>query len=431
MRSKRGLPSAIIAVTLLSFLAGEAQAAGFHLSEKSTRAAGRAFSGVSAATDDAGIIAYNPAGMTELGGPSGGIGGFYVQPRAKLDDDGSSMTVGPVGPLPVTGDSQGQGFHAQYSGYVYAAAPVKDELSLGLSVTVPFGLKARYDPDFFGRYDSIKSSLIVVEIAPSWALRISDQVSIGGSLNIQRVNATLTNALPNPLDPNGPNPASDGLLTIKGNDWSVGYLFGIHLRPTEQLEMGLTYRRSPTHKLEGTSTTDFAGMAATEGASAKLHLPDVMTLGARFKATDRLSLLGEVSHFGWSEFDELRIEFEQSPAAVTTENFRDTWALSVGAEYAVSEALTVRTGLLYDQTPARDAYRSTRIPDTDRLWAGLGASYGFGGNWSVDISYMHMFTNTEPVTRDNEFAALATSVRTQAITHTSSNVLGLGLQARF
>jgi long-chain fatty acid transport protein len=123
--------------------------------------------------------------------------------------------------------------------------------------------------------------------------------------------------------------------------------------------------------------------------------------------------------------------FEDETEAATVEDFRNTWGLAVGGDYRATQALTLRTGLIYEKTPTRDAHRSTRIPDTDRLWASIGASYAFSSNWSVDISYMHLFVNSAPVTRDNEFPALATSVETLGITHTSSNVVGLGLQARF
>jgi long-chain fatty acid transport protein len=125
------------------------------------------------------------------------------------------------------------------------------------------------------------------------------------------------------------------------------------------------------------------------------------------------------------------VAFEDGTNAVTTEGFRNTWSLAAGGDYAVTEAATVRAGLQYEQSPARDAYRSTRIPDTNRLWGGIGASYAFGAQWALDVSYMHLFAKSGPINRDNEFAALGTSVHTIATTKTSSNVLGLGLRAYF
>lgn len=431
MTAIRGLLPAALALAVSTTLAGEAQGAAFHLYERSVQAAGRAFAGAAAATDDPGILTYNPAGMTELDGPRLAIGAFGVKPRGKLEDAGSNLSIGPFGPFPVGGDSQGQGFHTQASGYAYGALPLSDRLWAGMAVTVPFGLKSKYESDYFGRYDSLATSLVVMEFAPSVAYRLSERISIGGSLDIQRADAKLSNALPNPLDPNGPNPASDGRLTVKGDDWSVGYQLGLHVRPTELVEIGLAYRSGITHALEGSALTEFAGTTSRMGAMADLKLPDIISLGATIKATDRLTLLAQVDHFRWSRFEELHLVFEDATEAVTTEDFRNSWSLSAGGDYAVTQALTVRAGLLYETTPTRDAHRSTLIPDTNRLWAGLGASYAIGGGWAIDLSYMRFFSNSGPINRDNEFAALGTSVHTVATTRTSSNVLGLGLGARF
>lgn len=431
MSSSRMLLAAALTCAGLIIGGAGASAAGFFLNEQSVTASGRAFAGVSAATDDAGIIAYNPAGMTELGSARAGIGGYAIIPHAVINDTGSSLMIGPFGPYPVAGDSEGQGFRAQPTGYFYAAIPLSSDLWMGMAVTAPFGLKARYSTDFFGRYDSIKSSLVVVQIAPSVAYRVNDYVSVGASINIQRADATLTTALPNPLDPMGPNPASDGLLTVKGNDWSTGFSVGLHVRPTDMLDLGVTYRSGVTHTLSGTSTTDFGGMQTSMGASARVRLPDIVSAGLAFRALDNVTLLAEVSHFGWKRFRELRLVFEDSSESATTENFRNTWAITGGAEVAVGSLLNVRAGLEYDQTPTVDAHRSTRIPDTDRLWLTAGLSYLLSDRWRVDASYAHLISKSAPLNRIDDFPALSTTVTTLATTETSSNVLGLGLQARF
>ena len=62
---------------------------------------------------------------------------------------------------------------------------------------------------------------------------------------------------------------------------------------------------------------------------------------------------------------------------VTIENkWQDTWLFSIGADYRINSAFTVRGGLAYETSPVDD--QSTRmavIPDTDRVWFSLGASW--------------------------------------------------------
>jgi long-chain fatty acid transport protein len=381
--------------------------------------------------DDASVMFYNPAGMTFLSGAQASVGAYSIMPKAKLSDDGSTLAIGPFPSIPVGGDATGQGFSAQPAGYVYGAAPVSEDLWIGVAVTVPFGLKNDYETDYFGRYDSTKSKLIAIDVAPTVAYRLSDRVSVGGSINFQRVDVELVSAIPNPLAPGGPSPASDGVFTVKGDDWSIGFTAGILFQAASDLRLGLSYRSSIKHRLEGNATTEFAGTTAAQGVAADLDLPDIVSAGFAYDLTPSVTLLTQVNYFGWSSFEEVRLEFEDTTEAATVEDFRDTWGVSVGAQFKVDEAWTLRGGLEYDQTPTRDAYRSTLIPDADRIWAAIGATYNISEKVAVDLSYVHMFVKTEPINRVNAFPLLATTVMTQGITKTSSNVVGLGLRGSF
>lgn len=408
-----------------------AQAAGFILQEQSVIASGRAFAGEVAMADDASVMFYNPAGMTLLPGPQAQAGAYAIIPNAKITDGGSSLAIGPFPAIPVGGTGEGQGFSAQPAGYVYGAAPISDDFWAGVAITVPFGLKNNYETDYFGRYDSTKSKLIALDVAPTFAYRLNDQVSFGGSVNFQRVDVTLVNAVPNPLAPGGPSPASDGTFTVKGDDWSFGFTAGILVEPTADLRLGLSYRSQVKHRLEGTSVVELGGMTIPQDVAAELDLPETISAGFAYDATEDFTLLAQVNYFGWSSFEEIRLEFEDGTEAASTEDFRNTWGVSIGGQYRVNEALTVRSGIEYDQTPTRDEFRSTRIPDADRIWLAVGASYEFAGAFSVDLSYVHMFANSEPINRVNAFPLVSTTIETVGTTKTSSNVLGLGLRGSF
>lgn len=431
MNKTRALLPVIIALAIAPIMVSEASGAAFRLEEKSVKASGRAFAGAAAATDDTGIIAYNPAGMTELGTAQVGVGGYLIRPQVPLENAGSSMTVGGLGPFPVAGDQTSQGFSTQPTGYAYMAAPVMSDLWVSLAVTVPYGLKASYDTTAFSRYDSLKSELAVLDISPAVAFRVNDMISIGGGLDIQHVTATLTNALPNPLDPMGPSPASDGLLNLNAKNWGLGFNLGVHLRPTDRLDIGLTYRYGVHHDLSGTAITQFGGGETSMGAQARLNLPEIYSLGISYRATDTVTLLATIDYAGWDSFKELRVHFADDTEAVTTENFRNSWSASLGADIQVSERLAVRAGGQYDETPTVDAYRSTRIPDPDRIWGTVGLTYNLSNHLAVDMSYAHEFKSHVPVNRVNEFPALATTVETHATGAPRSDVLGLGLRAAF
>ena len=66
-----------------------------------------------------------------------------------------------------------------------------------------------------------------------------------------------------------------------------------------------------------------------------------------------------------------------SRKTTTIENdWKDTWLFSVGADYRINSDFTVRGGIAYETSPIdRQETRMAVIPDTDRLWLSLGASW--------------------------------------------------------
>jgi long-chain fatty acid transport protein len=57
----------------------------------------------------------------------------------------------------------------------------------------------------------------------------------------------------------------------------------------------------------------------------------------------------------------------------------------------------VRAGGAYDQSPARDAYRTPRIADSDRWWLSVGASYQVLRNVELTAAYTHIFADDAKV----------------------------------
>jgi long-chain fatty acid transport protein len=415
----------------LILLSGEARSAAFMLNEQSPSASGRSYAGSAAIADDASTIFYNPAGMTELKRAEAQIGTHLIMPNAEISNRGSTASVlfGPQASFAGTSD---QGFDPQMSGHMYLAAPAAEGLWLGLSVTVPFALANHYDNDFFGRYDSTRASIRAVDIAPSIAYRVHPRVSLGGGIDVQYMDAKLVNALPNPFDPSGsPTPATDGLFSVEGSDWSLGYNVGALFKPVDNVRVGVTYRSAISHKIEGDATTEFGGAKTVQDFSTEVKLPDTIALGVAYDITPTVTLLGQVSHYGWSRFEEVRLKLADGTQPATTENFRDTWSVAVGGQWAVAPGWVLRTGMMYDQTPTRDQYRSTIIPDVDRLWASVGATYEISDALALDFSYQHMFAKEGPINRTNSFPALATTVQTRGTTETSADVLALTLRMQF
>lgn len=377
-----------------------AHAAGFYLQEQSVSQQGTAFAGTAANPTDASTIFYNPAGMTELGRATVTAGGSVIVPHLQFNDRGSTAgnTGGPFAAY--TGNNGPNPFDPTPVPSMYGAMPLADgRYWIGLGISAPFGLSSDYGDDWFGRYDSISSDLMTINIAPVAAMKVTDRLSIGGGPNIQYANARLRNALPCPTAICAGaafTPATDGLSELKGNSWGLGFNVGALWKATDNTQLGLHYRSQINQTLEGTATVSgllgpLAAGNGSVGAEAELKQPDIVSFGIAHQMSPRLKLLGSANWFNWSNFDEIRVVPDTGSVSVVPENYDDSYAVAVGAEWKQTDHWTLRGGLQYDQTPTTLPDRSTRTPDSDRFWASVGARMGISDSLLIDIAASHIY----------------------------------------
>lgn len=403
-----------IAALLPLFLALEfvgttstAVASGFAILEQSVRGLGSAFSN-SAAADDASTIFFNPAGLTRLSTNSAIAAGYYISPTALFQDRGSVVVTG----APLTGGDGGDGGVDIFVPNFYAVWNASDRVKLGLGVNSPFGLKTRYDRDWVGRYYAINSELVTININPTVAAKLTENLSLGAGINLQYAEAKLSNAIDFGLIGasrlrTSPQ-ATDGSVELEGDDWSWGYNLGLLYEPNRKTRLGLAYRSAITHDLAGEA--DFNVPAAVSALTAtgrfqdgsidaELNLPDTLSLNAYHQISSRIALTGDVTWTNWSRFEELRVTFDNpvEPDNVQPENWHDTVRYSVGINYTLSPAWELRAGVAYDPSPVDSTYRSPRIPDNNRTWLAIGATFKASDAISFDVGYAHLFVDDSEI----------------------------------
>ncbi|MFN2349295.1 MAG: OmpP1/FadL family transporter [Thioalkalivibrio sp.] len=419
-------------------------AAGFYIQEQSVSGLGRAFAGEAAIASDASTIYFNPAGMTRLKAPEFQAAVHLLVPKSTVTNQGSTAaTPGTLGnPLPYEGGNGGNPYAPSPVPNLFYARPLNDQTWLGIGITAPFGLANDYDDDFFARYDSTETSLKVIDIAPSIAYALNDRVSIGGGLNIQYADATLKRALPDPTNPGGPTLATDGESSLSADSWDVGFNIGLLADLSETTRLGVHYRSAISHTLDGTADIDppvalagFGVMPESIAGKADLKLPDMVSLGLAHELDDRWTLLAQYTWFGWSNFNEIRVRFNDGrDDDVTPQNYRNTWALALGAQYALDDRWTLRGGIQYDQTPTQDGSRATRTPDGDRTWFSAGASYDRDSRLGFDFAYTYIHVAQESLDLTRDFysgTALASSVELDGTTEGHVHILAAALRYRF
>ena len=413
----------LTALTLVAAgaFAPQAQASGFQLREQSPTSQGNAFAGVSAGGLDISAMFFNPAGMTQYSGLQFDLGATLIAPSAVMSN-GEGTRTSAVSGFPAYGPISGptsysNSAESKVAPSLYGMYSVSDDLKLGLSVNAPFGFVTDYDSDFVGRYHALKTDLKIIDVAPSLAYRINKQWSVGVTFVARYADATLTNAVDFGLIgfPNTVPGTIDGTAKLTGNTWGYGFKAGVTYQPTDDLSLGLAYHAAMNMTLKGNVTFQYPGtlsapavagfqaMGFTNGnGQAELDLPADTSLGFNYKVSPTFSLQGEACLTTWSRFKELNVQLTGNTApqvtnVITNENWRDTWFFSVGGVWKVGQEWTLRTGLAHDMGAVTDGYRTPRIPDGNRTWVSLGASYAFSKSFSVDAGYTHLFVTDSQI----------------------------------
>jgi long-chain fatty acid transport protein len=290
-------------------------------------------------------------------------------------------------------------------------------VTLGASISAPFGLKTEYDPTWMGRYDAIKSDVKVVDLTLSAAVAFTDRISVGAGVIVQRADVTLSKAIDfgtalcaaadpmncfNPLYPFHPQ-AQDGAIEVSGADTDIGFVFGAQVKATDNLTFGYAHRTEVHHTLTGDATfTKPASVAATfdvlhvdaydDGSIwASFDTPSTDTVSVLWNVAPGFRLMGDAQLTGWESLQSVDI-YRDNGAVVGSEAFewKDSWFYSIGGEWDMSDALTFRAGVGYDETPTHDDTRTPRLPDNNRTVYTLGLTWNATPNLSVDAAYMRV-----------------------------------------
>ncbi len=430
-RRSHGATIKVLALAISAFGSTASHAAAFQLLEGNASGLGNAYAGSAAVAEDASTVFFNPAGMTLLPGRNVAFSVDLVRPSAKFDNQGS--TVPPGQGIGGNGGDAGD-WAAIPAGYM--TWQLTDRLFAGLGVGAPFGLKTEYGADWVGRFHAVKSEIKTVNINPSIAFKVNDVLSIGIGVNFQRIDADLTNLVT--------NPGLAGSLAsgrIKGDDTAWGWNAGLMWQVSDTTRLGAAYRSKMDYKLEGTAR--FTGLNATGNivatalnagrggdVTADVELPDTATFSVAQKISDRWTMLGDISWTGWSTLQELAVN-RVDGVNVTTEElrWRDTWRVAFGGTYAYTDALSLKFGLAWDQTPVRDTTRLPRVPDEDRVWLSLGLQWRPNATSAVDVGYAHLFVKDAKVNNDGGSALLKGTLVGEY--ENSVDILGVQYSTRF
>lgn len=341
---------------------------------------------------DASIAFFNPAGIAFIESKfSVSLGGFGVMSNAQWQNASTMETAETDSPMGTP---------------VYFAATYRplEDLTVGVSVTTPFGNTVKWPSDWAGKANVTEISLASYFIQPTVAVKFNDWFSAGagfiyamGEVNLQRTMSVAGNDI--------------GLEIDETDAHGLGFNVGVYFKPSDKVNVGLAYRSKVDMKaVDG----DVIWTDVPQGLSgnmpftsnkfgATLPLPSEFLAGFSYQVSERLMLAAEVSVNGWSSYKNLDIVLEDEQSEETyesksTKNFLDRAVYRVGGEYMATENLAVRLGYYFDESPSPAEHWSPETPSTNlhAFTGGLGFRFGEGfyidayGQYNMGVErYVH------------------------------------------
>ncbi|MGQ3685646.1 MAG: OmpP1/FadL family transporter [Candidatus Loosdrechtia sp.] len=338
----------------------------------SALAQGNAFA---ARADDASAITFNPAGITQLQRPEVSLGMSAVYANVKYRginiNEGRREDMDTIIGIP----------------NLYFAAPlIKDKLSAGIGVTVPYGLNGKWNENGFSRFVVTEFDLTILNINPTIAFRPLPSLSFGAGPSYYYAETELKSRVP---------PEGFRKLDIDGD--AFGYNAGMLYQITPSHSVGISFRSKADINLSGKlNLWNLSAQPPEISSRAKttLTLPEMLTFGYAYRHGTRWSMEANVQWTNWSRFDILRVETDPFLGDIEdVRKWENTLGFAMGGEYALSEAVKVRGGYAFHETPVPSVTFEPSVPQSSRhaLFTGLEYRWGENLNKWIDIAYGIVF----------------------------------------
>ncbi len=381
-----------IAVTISATLV---LAGGFAIREQSASGLGSAFAG-SAAGYDLSSMFWNPAAV----GVKSGLNteSHYSILALQTDLRGGTLSGPAVGFVPALATLPNEtnldalaALGASYLNYEFAPGTF-----LGLSITSPFGLSTKPDDtNWAGFMHGRRAQIFTMNVSAVAGYRIAPGVTVAAGPMFQYMQTTLKF---------GPAPVPGiGSAVIRADDVGIGFTAGV-LVQQGGTSFGVGFRSKVKQDLTGSFLINGTGLLTA--ARVDLETPETVTASLRQVVMPGVRLLGTVEWTNWSRIKTLVVRdrnstFFAASNNVITElplNWSDGWFFSGGLEFDYSDRLTLRGGVAYEISPVDDpTKRIVQLPDANRLWVSLGASYKWSQSLTFDVGYSHVFVDDSQI----------------------------------
>ena len=400
-----------------------ALAAGFALYEGSAR--GNALGGgLMGKAVDASANFYNPATLSDFTNTVITVGMTTEHPTADTYVNGRSDWKMDPGAFILP--------------HAYLAQPLPYGLTLGLGIAPEYGLGTHYHKGWGMAWDTLDTTIKGIAFNPNLAYSITEDWSVSAGIRLMYFSFDQHSDQLATRDGTSYGTVNDHLKGDNGTiDW--GWQLSSRYNITEKLSAGVMYKSFIDCKIKGTNRTrvesyddsaigpqvekgvqaalasngitpghplynalfarnyaqayeaavqqahsqvDGGAAAANGDASAKVRLPQSITMGLNYDVTDDIHLGTALTWTEWSCMEAINFNLPGGDRSVPL-NWNDTWRVGFGIAYDLTESLTFMGSYVFDQDPCRKYFGSSMLPPGNRHIATFGFGYALG---PIDLS---------------------------------------------
>lgn len=401
------LSKSALAIAILCSGSTTVLASSFQILEQSPAQLGTAFAGTASNISDATTVFFNPAGMTQLNGRQITLAGNLIFTQATFADQGSNTggTGGKTDELGIVPNvygvqplnenwTLGLGINAPFGlasdyGEQWAGRYLATFSELQVVNINPTLAYRANDQLSFGFGINYQHAEVTLESRIDSSLGINPNPATDSSARIKGSDSAWVPDLSIFYRPT--DSTSFGVIWRKGAKFSLEGDANFSLNDACRPGAGF-----PTGAPPAPTTGSICAMTLTNlagAAQADVRLPDTLTFSASHQLNERWAMHADIAWTEWSEIQSIDV-INQSNNATIDElelNYNDTIRYALGATYANGNAWTWRLGIALDEAPQTNPQLvNPRIPDQDRTWLSVGFNYAFSEALSVDVGYAHL-----------------------------------------
>jgi len=341
--------------------------------------------------DDASAVSVNPANLSDLKTPTATASLTLI----KTD-------VGFNSPLGFSADTRNT---LKMLPDLYVATPLGEgAFVFGLGISTPYGQSVEWAKESTLPYFS---EMILVDIAPTLATRLSDSLSVGVGLDLYISQLHLKQLMPWAMVTG--NPASPpGEVNLKGRGMAAGATLGLTWDVTERQRFAIVYHSPFDMDYEGDTRLSaipdaFAPVVkANTDFETTIKFPTVASLAYSLDLTETVTVGAEVEWVDFSRFETLPMDVGANnglglfPSEIP-QKWGDIWTYGMAAAWQCCDTLELRGSYKFLESPIPDATLAPTLPDADKQTLGLGLGWQ-GKRQAVDVAYTYSLIDDREIT---------------------------------